>query len=102
MSALALYEATRGFWRMGERRAGAKFALAVFEGVVREAFEIDQWHPAGATPYATRDASKPGSGTRWEFTGRLAPDLIRAKYVDKSVANYLTPGSQNPIAYVNC
>jgi len=76
MDVRALYEATRGVWRVNATRAqGAKYAFAVFEGVVREVFRIEQWHRAGSTPYATRrDVQVPG---RWEFTGTIAsqPDL---------------------------
>lgn len=102
MGAEALYEATRGFWRAGPRRSKARYAIAVFEGVAREVFEIEQWHRAGTTAYVTRDSSRPGPGPRWEFTGRLATESIRAKYVDKSVTRYMSKGAQNPLAYVNC
>jgi serine/threonine protein kinase len=51
MSAEALYDSTRGVWRVGTRREGAKYAMAVYGGVVREVYEIDRWHPAGTTPY---------------------------------------------------
>ena len=40
MLANALYEATRGVWKVGERREYAHLALAVFEGVVREVYAI--------------------------------------------------------------
>jgi hypothetical protein len=41
MTPLALYEATRGTWKLGERRKGARVAFTVFEGVVREMYEIE-------------------------------------------------------------
>jgi len=56
MSEQALYEIARGVWVIGPRRAGAKYALAVYGGIVREVFEIAAWHPAGATEYQTRPA----------------------------------------------
>ena len=65
MSDRELYEATRGVWKLGPRRNGAKLALAVFEGVVREVFEIQNWHPAGTTSYQTRTDIR--SLDRWEF-----------------------------------
>lgn len=102
MSPHELYEATRGFWKMGPRRTGARYALAVFEGVAREAYQIEAWHRAGATSYSTRDSSQPGNGPRWEFTGRAALEEIRTKYVDKSVARYLPPKGRASFAYVNC
>lgn len=40
MSALALYEATRGVWKIGPRRDLVKYALTAHEGVVQEVYEI--------------------------------------------------------------
>jgi len=33
--------------------------------------------------------------------GRLAPERLRRKYIDRDVGSYFPPGAQNPIAYVN-
>lgn len=101
MSALELYEATRGTWRLSDRRKGVRYAFAIFEGVVREVYEIESWHPAGSTPYATRDAAKL-KVKRWEFTGHVADERIRAEYVGRSVAAYYKRGQRTPTAYVNC
>jgi hypothetical protein len=101
MSDVALYEATRGFWKVGPRREGAQYALAVHEGIVREVYTIDRWQPAGTAPYKTRPQPTDPAG-RWEFVGSRAPEAIRSKYVGRSVKNYFTKGSQNPIRYVNC
>lgn len=102
MSAHDLYEATRGVWRVGPRREEARYALAVFEGVVREVYEIDEWHPAGSVPYTTRDTDRLRIEGRWEFIGHPATEEVRSRYVDRSVASYFKPGQQNPIVYVGC
>ena len=102
MSSLELYEATRGIWKLGARRSGAKFAFAVFEGVVRDVFEIESWHRAGTTPYTTRPTEGWEGSTRWEFTGHVADASIRDNYVDRSVAAYFRQGQRSPVAYVNC
>ena len=48
MSARELYEATRGIWKLSPSHAEqASYAFAVFEGIVREVYAIDKWHPAG-------------------------------------------------------
>jgi uncharacterized protein len=98
----ALYEITRGVWRIGKRRDKAKHALAVYKGIVREVYRIDQWHPAGTTTYNTRAKEEVQVCGRWEFTGGVAESKIRDKYVGRSVENYLAANSQNPIKYVNC
>ena len=101
MSREALYEATRGHWRIGPRRECAELAMAVVGGTVLEVYVIDGWHPAGTTPVAA-PVHGDAPPHRWEFTGRIAPESIRAKYVSRSVAGYFSRGYQTPFAYVNC
>ena len=102
MDANSLYDATRGSWRVGQRRERAKLAMAVYEGVVRAVYEIEAWHPAGSTPYATRDVAKLRREGRWEFTGREAGQEFQERYVGRSVGAYLRRGLQSPIVYVKC
>ena len=102
MTPLELQEATRGIWRVGPRRTGAKYALAIFEGVIREVYEIQEWHPARTLPYSTRDLSQRDTTSRWEFDGRVAADDVRGKYRGRSVQQYLKRGNQSPTIYVNC
>jgi hypothetical protein len=105
MSALELYEATRGIWRNHslDRLAGVKYVCSVFEGVVKEVYEPELWRPAQASGYETRATFTPEDlEGRFEFVGKLAPDDIRKRYIDKSVRDYIMQGSQNPCRYVNC
>jgi len=97
MTPLELYEATRGVWKIGLRREQARYAFAVFEQVVREVYVIERWHPALTTKYTTR-AFGEVSG-RWEFTGRVAPEDVRSRYVGRSVAKYFKKGMQSPVTY---
>ena len=101
MTAEELREATRGIWKVGRRREKAKFAIAVFQGVVREVYRIEHWLPAGTLNYATRDASQFSASHRWEFEGDVA-DELRAQLLRSSVRHLLGAASQNPIRYVNC
>lgn len=101
MSPEELYEATRGIWRLGERRYSAKYALAVFEGIVREVYEISNWYPARTTQYKTRDFGSRDIRGRWEFVGIVAPNEIRDQYIVGSVRAYLHKGNQSPVVYVN-
>ena len=96
MSAEELYEVTRGTWVVGPRRAGATYAMAVYKGIVREVYTIEQWFPGGTLGYYTRDASKFRGTGRWEFKGSVAND-IRDQYVGFSIGK----GGQNPIRYAN-
>lgn len=96
MTPLELFEATRGIWVVGPRRNRAEYAMAVYQGVVREVYRIWEWHPSGTLEYQTRDSSNFKSRGRWEFSGEVADD-IRDEYVGFSVGK----GGQNPIRYIN-
>jgi hypothetical protein len=100
MTPQELYEATRGIWRCnGPRRDQAEYAMAVYQGIVREVYRIDTWYRSGAgtQEYKTRDSSnfKNCYPPRWEFEGAVA-DEIREKYIGVFVGK----GGQNPIRYV--
>jgi hypothetical protein len=99
MTPAELYDATRGNWRLGPKKERARYAFAVFEGVVREVYEIMRWLPAGST-LSSRDPRGVRSPGRWEFVGRLAPERVRRRYVDRDVRAHFKRGAQNPIAYV--
>jgi hypothetical protein len=100
MSDIALYEATRGVWRLGPRRERVRYALAVHSGLVQEVYEVVLWHPAGTTRYQTRSREEVNRPGRWEFTGSVAADPVRRRYVGKSVVEHLPKGAQNPVVYV--
>jgi uncharacterized protein len=100
MTATELYDATRGVWKLGSRRANARYAFAVFEGIVREVYEIVAWFPSGST-FNSRVPRGEHLKGRWEFIGRIADDRVRHRYVDRFVGRYFQRGAQNPIAYVN-
>lgn len=91
-----LYETYRGYWKVGIRRNKAEYVMAVYQGIVREVYRIDQWYPAGTLEYKTRDSSDFKGSGRWEFSGDVALDT-RDEYVNFSVGK----GGQNPIRYVN-
>lgn len=94
ISADRLYEITRGNWVVGERRNRAKYAFSVYNGIVRQVYEIERWFPATAR----RQEQK--MRERWRFDGIVAQNL--QYYVGGSVEKYITLGAQNPIKYVNC
>ncbi len=102
MSGNALYDSTRGCWKLGSRRETAKFALAVFHGVVREVYRIEKWHQAGTTECRSGLFPDRRPSSRCEFTGYVAPPKIRDRYFGKSVEQYFRKGQQSPVVYVNC
>ena len=94
MSAEELYEITRGDWVIGRRRERAQYACAVYNGIIREVYQINDWHPATAK----REEQK--RKQRWRFDGTVANELQH--YVGGGTAKYTVVGAQNPIRYVNC
>ena len=100
MPPVELYDYTRGVWIIGEDRQKVKIVLAVYEGVVREVYEVRQWFPAGST-FSTRDPQGYDAKGRWEFVGVVAKDAIRSKYLNKKVSHFFNANSQNPLKYVN-
>lgn len=93
----ALYEATRVWWRIGRRRLGADYAMAVSGGVVRGVYAIDGW----IEPTDEDIAAHPNRLGRYGFVGHVDRDL-EARYLFADVTAWLPQGAMNPIKYVNC
>lgn len=103
MSPEALYEVTRGVWRIGnQRRKRARLAMPVYGGIVREVYSIKSWHEAGSTTYATRNQAELAKKhpKRWEFVGNVAEEPCRSRYRNRSVAHLFRRGLQDPIVGV--
>lgn len=103
-----LYQATRSMWRLDRGRAGkARYVFAVYQGQIKEVYEIDCWIPASeATKSYWREREKSQGENfdethegRSEFEGRVAPEQVRNKYVGKRMP---VRHVQNPIRYLNC
>ena len=75
--------------------------MSVAEGIVQEVYQIGAWQPAGSADYKTRPRKDVSIAGRWEFTGKVAPEAVRGKYVGRSVADYFKPGNAAPVNYVN-
>lgn len=111
MSALELYEVTRGIWVVKEElttitpgeEGSVKYACAVYQGVIREVYEIASWHREGSTFYSTRDLKDMigSSPMRYEFVGKVADNEILKKYKYFSLPEgTFSNGNRNPITYV--
>jgi hypothetical protein len=101
MNARELYEATRGVWKVGLRRYKAKYAMAVYQGIVREVYRIDRWVPARYSEYATRKPAELKKRGKWEFEGKVEKE-VSGRYMGKSARKYLPKHSQTPVQYVGC
>ena len=84
-----LYDATRGCWKGTlEKAQRYKYALAVIQGVVREVYDVSEWHTSAAeTP-------------RIEFTGVESTNPDMRQLVGKRLpAKYMQKGAANPFMY---
>jgi hypothetical protein len=101
-----LYEVTRKFWRVGGRRRqlGSKWApewaMAVFGGIVRAVYRIEDWEQ----PSAAEIAENPRLVGRWAFRGKRDP-MMEGLYLHRDVSSHLRNAesgnpSQVPIRYV--
>lgn len=85
MDALGLYEATRGRWKRPHfNYLNAKYAFAVYDGVIQEVYEIAGWYKANSTEYFTREFNS-SAEDRYEFVGKIADAKIRDKYKNKFI-----------------
>jgi uncharacterized protein len=99
MSPVELYDVTRHAWVVGDRAEKIKYAFSVYDGVVREVYQISAWMDAGSTFLNEEPQGAGREKKRKEFVGRVAPDDIRKRFLYKSVAAYFKQGQQNPITY---
>ena len=73
MQAQDLYDATRGWWRLGPRHENATVAFAVSKGVIRAVYRIDRWRPREKGDLGWEEDPKPaghdgGSKVPWPTT----------------------------------
>lgn len=104
LSPVELYDITRHSWVMSTRREKARYAIAVYQGVVQEVYEIEAWLPQNSTlntKHLNGEINTGKNTERWEFVGNIASENIRQLYRYKNVSHYLR-SSQRPFEYINC
>lgn len=101
MTEIELYDFTRGQWKINTERANkAKYAFAIYEGIIQEVYTVLFWLEAGKTLNTRNDTD--AANDRFEFIGNIAEPEIRNQYKYKSVEHYFRKGNANPIMYINC
>ena len=84
-----LYDATRGCWKATlEKATQYKYVLAVVQGIVREVYDVSEWHTSAA------------EAPRIEFTGKPTTNADMRQLVGKRLpATYTQKGAANPFMY---
>jgi hypothetical protein len=93
MSELALYDANHGCWVLGERAQRERYALFTFDGIVRQAVEIERIEPVTSPKGSGRERRSVIHGTILR-PGHEAYDT----YVNKPTP---APPVRNPITYIH-
>jgi uncharacterized protein len=104
-----LQNSTLGLWRMSRDRAEkAEFVFAVYQGVIREVYEVSgvQMADRQSIQYWVDKLRSQGRHLnpakvekRYGFTGKVAPEYMPRKYVGNLMP---VRHRQNPVRYFNC
>ena len=101
MSALELYDITRGCWkRRLDSVSSAKYALATVFGEVVEVYKIDYWVPSILLNRQTIPYDPAIEKGRIGFFGSVAEQKVREKFIGKSVKNFFKQGEANPVKLI--
>ena len=100
MSEGELYDITRGIWKLGSRRERVEVVLAVSNGIVRQVYIPESWHPAGTTTYSYKHPDiEEKHRSRWEFVGKPATKKEHLEYMYKDVSWFYKKGEQTSTRY---
>lgn len=95
----SIYEATKETWTIRKSKLPQlKYVLSEYRGLIVEVFKVNEWYEKerGFTPKAKRFGEiKIGFG----FNGEVAPDEIRSRYLNKSIAHIKKKGAASAIRY---
>lgn len=95
----SIYEATKETWTIAKWRIPhLKYVLSEYRGLIVEVYEVEEWYEKerGYSPGAKKfGQTRIGYG----FNGKIAPDEIRNKYINKSIADKKERGSSLPFRY---
>lgn len=95
----SIYEATKETWTIAKQRIPLlKYVLSEYKGLIVEVYEVVEWYEKerGYMPSAKKyGQTKIGYG----FNGKVAPDEIRNKYINKSITHTKIKGSASAIRY---
>lgn len=95
-----LYDLTRSAWKLSESRLeDIKYVFAVVDGKIIETYKVSKWLPDNSTWNSQKKNMVEGEEGRWEFVGRLAPE-IHQRYAELDVSSLFTKGQQNPLRYL--
>ena len=101
ISPMELYDVTRGCWkRKIESVKDAEYALSVHDSIVKEVYRIDNWKPSKEVIRETIPNNPEIENERITFTGEVAIEDVRKKYIGKNVKNLYKWGEADPVKMI--
>lgn len=91
-----LFEAARGWWRVGGTVRRARYAVAVNRSVTRAVYEVEYWRER---VQGDRDYNLDETPRRLGWWGSLATD--RSDLLNRSIRHLRQPAG-SPVVYLNC
>ncbi len=95
----SIYQATKETWTIRRDKLNQlKYVLSEYKGLIVEVFEVEAWYEKerGYLPSSKKHGeTKIGYG----FNGKVAPDEIRNRYINKSIAHTKKKGAASAIRY---
>ena len=90
----AIYQATKETWKMADWRPKLyKYVISEYRGLIREVFKVQNW-------YTKNRPDKYGNLYEgWGFDGLVAEEVIRNKYLTKSIKELKPRGYGSPLVY---
>lgn len=90
----AIYTATKETWKMAEwRPARYSYVLSEYRGLIREVFKVNEW-------YSKERPNKSGEMYMgYGFNGIVAEQIIRNRYINKSIKGIKPKGYGYPTIY---
>lgn len=99
-----IYQATKETWFKIGNMLERKYVLSEYRGLIVEVFEVDFWYEKQRPKNKT--VGKDANGKKiqiqidsigYGFEGKQAPNEIRNKYINKSIAHKKQRGQANPV-----
>lgn len=94
-----IYEASKSVWPINsDKIPKLKFVLSEYKGLIVEVFSVDKWYEVPTVQIGGKRAGQ--TRLKYAFEGRVANDMVRNMYINKSISHKKKKGMSNSIMYL--
>jgi uncharacterized protein len=94
-----IYEATKETWTIRKSKLQQlEYVLSEYKGLIVEVFKVNEWYEK-ERGYLSNAKKHGQTKIGFGFNGEIAPDDIRSKYINKSIAHLKKKGAASAIRY---